>query len=90
MGKNNRIRNKSLSRRTVLKGAGGVALALPFLEILAPKRAFAATGAAQRFVLMAHTQGTVFDTNGNAPHHIPAAEGTIAGCTGAAPSAAPC
>ncbi len=42
---------KPLSRRTVLRGAGGVALALPFLEAMAPRKATAATtGEVRRIV----------------------------------------
>jgi hypothetical protein len=32
-----------MSRRTLLRGAGGVAVALPFLEVMSPRRASAAT-----------------------------------------------
>ena len=30
---------KRLSRRTILRGAGGAAIALPFLEAMLPRRA---------------------------------------------------
>ncbi len=49
---------KQLSRRTVLRGAGGVALALPFLDAMRPQRAKAA-GAVPRRVIF------VFKPNGN-------------------------
>lgn len=41
----------SLSRRSVIKGIGGVSLALPFLEIMADNRAFAQTAPARRYIL---------------------------------------
>jgi hypothetical protein len=37
-----------MSRRTLLRGAGGVAIALPFLEAMAPRRAAAAAGPPRR------------------------------------------
>src|SRR5256885_2217441 len=37
---------KRLSRRTILRGAGGAAIALPFLEAMLPRRAHAAAPAA--------------------------------------------
>lgn len=39
-----------LSRRTVLRGAGGLALALPWMESLAPRTARAQTASAMRFI----------------------------------------
>src|SRR5688500_12328107 len=39
---------KQLNRRTVLRGAGGVALALPFLEAMRPAKAKAAGAAPRR------------------------------------------
>lgn len=39
-----------LSRRTVLRGAGGVALALPLLEAMLPRRASAASAAPRRII----------------------------------------
>jgi hypothetical protein len=49
-----------LSRRTLLRGAGGVALALPFLEAMVPRRARAAAAAPHRLL-------TVFAENGIVP-----------------------
>ncbi|MBK6922974.1 MAG: DUF1552 domain-containing protein [Deltaproteobacteria bacterium] len=43
---------KGLSRRALLRGAGGIALALPCLESLLPRRAHAAGGSPLRFVMM--------------------------------------
>ncbi|MDX2024061.1 MAG: DUF1552 domain-containing protein [Deltaproteobacteria bacterium] len=57
-----------LDRRTVLRGAGGIAIALPFLDAMAPSRkAYAATldpmhavgGFPRRFVLFFSANGTV-------------------------------
>lgn len=50
-----------LSRRAVLRGAGGVAIALPWLEIMRPERAHAAPGPAQRFVAVFTPGGTVLE-----------------------------
>lgn len=51
-----------LSRRAVLRGAGGIAIALPWLEIMEPtRRARAAAAAAQRFVAIYTPGGTVLD-----------------------------
>ncbi len=51
-----------ISRRTVLRGAGGIAIALPWLEIMGePKRASAGVGTAQRFVTVYTPGGTVID-----------------------------
>ncbi len=50
---------KRLSRRTVLRGAGGVALALPFLEAMRPQRARAQTVTAPRRIIF------VFQANGD-------------------------
>jgi hypothetical protein len=41
---------KRLSRRTVLRGAGGVVLSLPLLEAMAPRRAVAQTNAPRRII----------------------------------------
>jgi hypothetical protein len=48
---------KTLARRRVLAGAGGVAIALPFLEALAPRRARAQT-AKKRLVVFFTPEGT--------------------------------
>lgn len=37
-----------ISRRTLLRGAGGVSIALPFLDAMAPRRAFAQAGGAPK------------------------------------------
>jgi hypothetical protein len=42
--------SRKLSRRTVLRGAGGVALALPLLEAMLPRRASAQTAAPRRII----------------------------------------
>jgi hypothetical protein len=52
----------SLSRRAVLRGAGGVAVALPWLEIMAPERAaHAQAGPAKHLVTVFTPGGTVLD-----------------------------
>jgi hypothetical protein len=51
-----------LSRRAVLRGAGGIAIALPWLEAMEPTRpAFAAPSLAKRFVAVYQPGGTVLD-----------------------------
>jgi hypothetical protein len=50
---------RRLSRRTVLRGAGGVALALPFLEAMRPERARAQAATAPRRIIF------VFQANGD-------------------------
>jgi hypothetical protein len=51
-----------LSRRAMLRGAGGVAIALPWLEIMEPTQpARAAAAAAQRFVAIYTPGGTILD-----------------------------
>ena len=58
---------KTLSRRTVLRGAGGVAIALPFLDIMgrvekvraAGTPGYAANGAPLRFVVFFSPNGTI-------------------------------
>jgi hypothetical protein len=50
-----------LNRRAVLRGAGTVAIALPWLEIMRPERAQAAPGPAKRFVGVFTPGGTVLE-----------------------------
>lgn len=50
---------KPLSRRTLLRGAGGIALALPMLEAMLPRRASAAEPAPRRFLSWSQPNGTV-------------------------------
>lgn len=54
---------KPISRRTVLRGTAGGAIALPWLEALSPSRAHAATPP-KRFIVM-------FSPNGTIPWHWP-------------------
>ena len=49
---------KRLSRRTILRGAGGAAIALPFLEAMLPRRAHAAAPP-KRFIVMFSPNGTL-------------------------------
>jgi hypothetical protein len=75
--KNSIIRNvsrRTFSRRAVLRGAG-VALALPWLESLAPTARAQATGGPKRFI-------TVFFPNGTVPDYwVPSAAGEGAAWT---------
>jgi hypothetical protein len=51
-----------LNRRAVLRGAGSIAIALPWLEIMEPEgKAWGAGGPAQRFVAIFQPGGTVRD-----------------------------
>jgi hypothetical protein len=50
-----------LDRRTLLRGAGGAALALPLLEAMQPRRAAAQT-TPRRFVVMFQPMGTIPDS----------------------------
>jgi hypothetical protein len=49
----------TMSRRTLLRGAGGVALALPMLEAMAPRRAKAAGEAPRRLLIYLNENGVV-------------------------------
>jgi hypothetical protein len=48
----------TLSRRTILRGAGGAAIGLPMLEAMRPRAARAATGI-KRFIVMFTPNGTI-------------------------------
>jgi hypothetical protein len=52
---------KRISRRTVLRGAGGIAIALPLLEAMLPRRshAFGGEGFPNRFVVVFSPNGTI-------------------------------
>jgi len=53
---------KPMSRRTLLRGAGSVAIALPFLDAMTPRRALAQTkGGAKRLFTMFTENGVVGD-----------------------------
>lgn len=54
------IPSRPISRRTVIRGAGGVALALPFLDVMRPRLAKAAT-APKRFVVFFSANGMIKD-----------------------------
>jgi hypothetical protein len=53
---------KTLSRRTLLRGAGGVGIALPFLDAMSPARARAADAVPRRFFVMTGVNGVVPST----------------------------
>ncbi|RYZ02728.1 MAG: DUF1552 domain-containing protein [Myxococcales bacterium] len=55
------IPSKPIARRTLLRGVGGVALALPFLEAMQPRAARAAEGGPKRFVVFFSANGTIKD-----------------------------
>ncbi|HEY2902648.1 MAG TPA: DUF1552 domain-containing protein [Polyangia bacterium] len=52
---------KALSRRTVLRGAGGIAVALPFLDAMTRPRRARAAGVAKRFIVFFSANGTILD-----------------------------
>jgi hypothetical protein len=49
----------TMSRRTLLRGAGGVAIALPMMEAMAPRRAKAAGEAPRRLLIFLNENGVV-------------------------------
>jgi hypothetical protein len=49
---------KPLSRRAILRGAGGAAIGLPFLDAMTPRRASAQTAAVRRFFAFFYPCGT--------------------------------
>jgi hypothetical protein len=51
--------NRPLSRRTILRGAAGAAITLPWLEAMAPRRAHAAAPKVKRFIVMFSANGTI-------------------------------
>jgi hypothetical protein len=53
---------KRLSRRTLLKGAGGIAVALPFLEAMSRPRSARAAAMAKRFVVFFSANGSIMDS----------------------------
>ena len=55
------MRTRRLSRRAVLRGAGGIAIALPWLEIMGTARTARAADPAKRFVTVYTPGGTVID-----------------------------
>lgn len=55
------MRTRTLSRRAVLRGAGGLAIALPWLEIMGTPRTARAADPAKRFVSVYTPGGTVTD-----------------------------
>src|SRR6185503_3843632 len=62
MAKSREIRSVKpfrLSRRTVIRGAGSIAIALPWLEAMGSRKAWAAGTPAQRFVTVYQPGGTV-------------------------------
>jgi Protein of unknown function (DUF1552) len=53
---------KVLSRRTLLRGAGGIAVALPFLDAMTRPRRTQAAGVAKRFIVFFSANGTIMDS----------------------------
>jgi hypothetical protein len=55
------VKSLRLSRRTLLRGAGGVAIGLPFLEIMMPQgRAYAANAVPKRYINFFSPNGTIY------------------------------
>ena len=55
------MKSLRLSRRTLLRGAGGVAIGLPFLEIMMPQgRAYAADALPKRYINFFSPNGTIY------------------------------
>jgi len=65
---------KNVTRRAILRGAGGIGIGLPWLEALAPSEAQAAAGPALRYV-------NVFFPNGTGSFWFPPAPGVGTGWT---------
>lgn len=55
------VPSKPLSRRALLRGAGGIALALPFLDVMAPRVSRAQAAAPKRFVVVFTANGMIKD-----------------------------
>lgn len=68
-------RRRNCARRTFLRGAGGIALALPFLELFSTKKAHAA-GAPKRYVFMFGGMSIGSNSTGRM---APSAEGAFTG-----------
>lgn len=51
--------SRPLSRRTILRGAAGAAIALPWLEVMTPRTAHAAPPKIKRFIVMFSANGTI-------------------------------
>ena len=54
-------RAKRFSRRAMLRGAGGIAIALPFLDLMRPARALAQSSKPKRVILMTSPNGVLTD-----------------------------
>jgi hypothetical protein len=52
---------KALSRRTLLRGAGGIAVALPFLDAMTRPRRARGAGVAKRFIVFFSANGTIMN-----------------------------
>jgi hypothetical protein len=52
---------KVLDRRTLLRGAGGIAMALPFLDAMSGRRRARAAGVAKRFISLFSANGTIMN-----------------------------
>ncbi len=55
------VPSKPIPRRALLRGVGGIALALPFLDAMRPRAARAAEGGPKRFVVFFSANGTIKD-----------------------------
>jgi hypothetical protein len=70
------MRTRRLSRRAVLRGAGGIAIALPWLEIMGTPRTARAADPAKRFVTVYTPGGTVIDNGAGENRWRPAGSET--------------
>jgi hypothetical protein len=70
------MRNFKLNRRAFLRGAGGIGIALPFLEVMLPRQASAQTTAPKRFVLCFAGMSLGRDNTGRLTDIVPDATGT--------------
>ncbi|MBD64667.1 MAG: hypothetical protein CME62_05645 [Halobacteriovoraceae bacterium] len=66
------VKRKQLSRRTFLKGSAGIAVALPFLEVMLPQFASAQVTGQRRFINLHYGS-----TNGGTSNIVPSATGPL-------------
>jgi hypothetical protein len=72
------MKNLKLSRRSMLRGVGGAAVALPFLEAMLDQKAYAAGEIPKRFMLCFGGHSIGSDGPGRSPltqYHVPSVVG---------------
>jgi hypothetical protein len=75
--RNTRLSTRAaLNRRAFLRGAGGIGIALPFLEAMLPRQAFAQAAAPKRFVICFAGMSLGRDNTGRLTDIVPDAVGT--------------